>query len=312
MSFGIEFLNCPDLFPARRAGEPWGDHHVTIDFLGGPYLFSGLHRAQVEAVRNHFGPYHVEEDASPRRSVEIRLYRAGESDFRKFDLKGWEYRLDFDYHSHAVRVAGLEFMGLLEWQPDLAGAVWTSTLDPDRFCEVFENLLRVTAQYHVLELGGLLVHSAALVIDDAAYLFPGRSGAGKSTLSRLAAARHWQILSDELNALSVREATTYVQQVPFAGDFGRTERSNTSFPLAGIFSLRQAADAIEPLSTSQTLAVMLSCSPFVNLDPHRSERAQSVLEGIVSRQVAHTLNFSLAGKLAALDRFTSKARVATV
>ena len=313
MSFGTEFLNCPELFPARSAGEPWGDHHVTIDFLGGPYLFSGLHQTQVEAVRNHFGPYYLKDDASPCGSVEIRLYRAGESDFREFQLKGWEYHLDFDYHSHSVRVAGLKFMGLLEWHQDLAGAVWTSALDPDRFCEVFENFLRATAQYHVLGLGGLLVHSAALVIDDAAYLFPGRSGAGKSTLSRLAAARHWQILSDELNALSVREAITYVQQVPFAGDFGRTSRSDTSFPLAGIFSLRQAAeDAIEPLSTPQALGVMLSCSPFVNLDPHRSEHAQSVLEGIVSRQPAHTLNFSLAGKLAALDRFTSKARVTTV
>jgi hypothetical protein len=36
-----------------------------------------------------------------------------------------------------------------------------------------------------------------------------------------------------------------------------------------------------------------------------------VLERIVSRQPAHTLNFSLTGKLDALDRFTSKARVAT-
>jgi len=313
MSFGSEFLTCPELFPARRSGEPWGDHRVTIDFLGGPYLFSGLHRSQVEAVRNHFRPYQLQEDASPYGSVEIRFYRAGESDFRKFRLKGWEYHLDLDCRSHSVRVAGLEFMGLLEWRPDLAGAVWTSALDPDRFCEVFENFLRATAQYHLLESGGLLVHSAALVIDDAAYLFPGRSGAGKSTLSRLATAHHWQVLSDELNALSVQEETTYIQQVPFAGDFGRARRSNRSFPLTGIFRLKQAeADAVEPLPISQALGVMLSCSPFVNLDPYRRGHAQSVLEGIVSQQPIYTLNFSLAGELAALDRFASQARVSTV
>ena len=79
MSFGTEFLNCPELFPARRAGEPWGDHHVTIDFLGGPYLFSGLHQTQVEAVRNHFGPYYPKDDASPCGSVEIRLYLRGKA-----------------------------------------------------------------------------------------------------------------------------------------------------------------------------------------------------------------------------------------
>jgi len=312
MSFGSDFLKSSDLFPARSAGEPWGDRRVTVDFSGGPYTLSGLRSDQVEALRDHFGSDYVQTGLAGG-SIEIRVYRAGENDFRNFPLDGWDYHLDLDYHARSIRIAGLRFMGLLEWRPELAGAVWTPALDPSRFCEVSENFLRVAAQYRVLEAGGLLVHSAALVIDGVAYLFPGRSGAGKSTLSRLAAERSWQILSDELNALSVREGTTYVQQVPFAGDFGRTIRSEESFPLAGIFHLRQAAeDTLEPLSAPQAFGVMLSCSPFVNLDPERNVQAQSVLESIVSRQSCYTLRFSMGGRLAALDALASKASVATL
>ena len=312
MTFGSEFLTCPELFPARRAGEAWGDRHVTLQFLGARYVFSGLQEAQVRALRNHFGSFLLEEASPPGKHVEIRLYRAAESDFREFPLQGWEYHLDLAYQARTVQVAGLKFMGFLEWLPELGGAVWTSTLDPNRFCEVCENFLRVAAQYDVLESSGLLVHSAALVIDDAAYLFPGRSGAGKSTLSRLAAARHWRVLSDELNGLSVRGGDAYVQQVPFAGDFGRTLYSDQPFPLAGIFRLRQGpVDAVEPLSPSRTLAVMLSCSPFVNLDPHRRQHAEAILETIVSQQRAHTLTFFLAGELAALEQLTTRVRVPT-
>jgi len=312
MTFGAEFLTCPELFPARRAGEVWGDRHVTLEFLGTGYVFSGLQETQVEALRNHFRPYRLEE-ASPRgKHVEIRLYRAAESDFRELPLQGWEYHLDLAYQARSVQVAGLKFMGFLDWLPELGGAVWTSALDPSRFCEVCENFLRAAAQYHVLESSGLLVHSAALVIEDAAYLFPGRSGAGKSTLSRLAAARGWRVLSDELNGLSFRGGVAYVQQVPFAGDFGRTLYSDEPFPLAGIFKLRQGAlDATEPLSPSHALAVMLSCSPFVNLDPYRRHHAEATLEAIVSQQRAYTLTFSLTGELAALEQRTSRVGVPT-
>ena len=45
--------------------------------------------------------------------------------------------------------------------------------------------------------GGCLFHAAALVVDGAAHLFPGRSGAGKSTLASLAG----DVLSDELAAV---------------------------------------------------------------------------------------------------------------
>ena len=312
MSFGDQFLRCPDLFPARVAGEPWGTRSLTINFLGKRYLVSGLEEGQADAIRAHFGSYCVASDSEIPSMVEIRIFRADEEDFRTFDLRGWDYTLDLDYRDTSVGVAGLDFMGLVEVGSDLFGALWTPARDADGFCGAFENFLRVTAQYDLVESGGVLLHSAAIVIDGFAYLFPGRSGAGKSTLCGLAQTAGWQILSDELNAVSMRDGATYVRQVPFAGDLGRMRCTLESFPLAAISRLRQSNDeAIRPISPSQTLAAMLACSPFVNLDPHRSEKTTTVLEAIASGHPGFTLSFSTEGTLKALERFSSHAEVPT-
>jgi hypothetical protein len=313
MSFGKQFLSCPDLFPARLAGEPWGKRSMAIDFLGKRYLVTGLDEEQADAIHAHFGPYCLESDSTISPEVEIRIYRADEEDFSAFDLRGWDYSLDMDYRLESVRVAGLDFMGLLECRRDLVGAIWTSARDADGFSGVFENFLRVTAQYHLVASGGVLLHSAALVVEGSAYLFPGRSGAGKSTLCRLARTAGWQILSDELNAVSIREGCAYLRQVPFAGDFGRTSCSHKSFPLAAIFRLCQAEDdTVQPISPAQSLGSMLSCAPFVNLDPHRYEKAATALEEIASSHPGFTLSFSLGGSLRALERFCSRAEVLTL
>ncbi len=310
MNFGNQFLSCPDLFPARLAGEPWGKRSVAIDFLGKRYLVTGLNKEQADAIHAHFGPYCLPGDSTVSPEVEIRIYRADEEDFRSFDLRGWDYTLDMDYRVDSVRVAGLDFMGLLECRHDLVAAIWTSARDADGFCGVFENFLRVTAQYHLLRSGGVLLHSAAFVIEGTAYVFPGRSGAGKSTVCHLAKIQGWRILSDELNAVSMQEGRALVRQVPFAGDFGRTSCSSKSFPLAAIFKLRQAEDdTIQPISPSQSLGSMLSCAPFVNLDPHRCETASTVLEEIASGHPGFTLSFSLGGNLRALERFCSRSEV---
>ena len=60
MSFGAGFLHNPDLFPARPAGEPWGDRELVLDLPGGPYRFSGLSADQVESALGRF----VKEEAT--------------------------------------------------------------------------------------------------------------------------------------------------------------------------------------------------------------------------------------------------------
>ena len=52
-----------------------------------------------------------------------------------------------------------------------------------------------------------------------------------------------------------------------------------------------------PLSRAETLACLLACAPFVNVDPHRRERLEQVLLALAAAAAprAFTLRFSLSG-----------------
>ena len=109
MSFGEPFLTFPDLFPARRAGEPWGECQVILDLPGGPYAVAGLSAVQVAAARERFGALCREDEGGPGGAGAVRslLFRAPASDFRAVDTRGWEYSMDFEHAESSVRLAGL-------------------------------------------------------------------------------------------------------------------------------------------------------------------------------------------------------------
>jgi hypothetical protein len=273
MPFGDAFLTRPDLFPARRAGEAWGDREVTIALPGGPYRFTGLAGVQVGAVRERFGAYCIE---SSEAILETRVFRMAEDEYREIDTRGWEYGLDLDAGPDSVRLAGLRLSGRLDWRSNpgagLTGALWTPDAGSDFFAGIFENFFRVLTAYRLLEEGGLLVHGAAVAARGRALLALGRSGAGKTTFSRLALAQGAEVLSDDLNALRRTAAGTVVEKLPFTGDLGEGGAPAGPFPLAALLRLEKSPDdeAI-PLGRAQSIALLLACSPFVNVDPHRRE-----------------------------------------
>src|SRR6185369_17923284 len=106
-----------------------------------------------------------------------------------------------------------------DWRPQLSAALWTS--EDGLLVErgIFENLLRIVVAYHMLELGVVLLHSAALADERGAHVFFGPSGAGKSTISRLGSAAGRSVLSDDMNALRIADDAVVVEKLPFAGDF---------------------------------------------------------------------------------------------
>jgi hypothetical protein len=219
----------------------------------------------------------------------------GEAAFRDPGLKDEDYFYDTDYSASLVRLAGWNFMAALAWRPALGGVLWTRNPDELTAYGVFENYFRVLVAYRLLELGGVLLHSAAVVAGGCARLFFGRSGAGKSTVSRMAAATGGQILSDDLNAVVGEGDGLACQKVPFAGDFGRTRKGDElTYPICGIYRLKQGgALAVRPLSPADALAALIICSPFVNHDPHRADQLLSSLEAVVSRGEVGELTFSL-------------------
>jgi hypothetical protein len=305
--FGDAFLTRPESFPVRAEGEPWGGDDVSIDFLGGPYRFAGLSRRQAEWLREQSASHQTGEPSREPAAVTTRIFRAPNEDFKTIELRGWEYWLDVDYRSESVRVAGLDFMGLLTWRPELEGDLWTSGHNSARFVEAVENLFRILVAYRILEAGGILLHSAALADSEGAHVFPGRSGSGKSTLSHLALTEGWKVLSDDLNVVVPKDETFVVEQVPFAGELGRAVRSGRSFPLKAIYRVRKSdEDGLRRIRPAEALGTMLAASPNVNRDPYRSERAETLLTKIAGAYPAYELSFSLDGGLRALRTGTER------
>lgn len=312
MSFGERYLTFPDLFPARRAGEPWGEQAVSLDLPGGPYEVAGLSAVQAAAVGERFGalcrpgenrpgdsrPDGREAASEESGAVRYLLFKAPESDFRPFDTRSWEYAMDFDHGERTVRLAGLFLMGRLDWTPALGGALWTSE-EGVLFPGIFENFLRVLVAYRLLAAGGVVLHSAGVTAGDGAFLFLGPSGAGKTTLSRLSEARGHTVLSDDMNALLPGPDSggpPRVVKLPFTGDLGARQEAFPPLPLRGLLRLEKGPeDGLKPLSPVQTLALLFACSPFVNADPHRRDRLFGVLAGLARAAPGRVLTFSLAG-----------------
>lgn len=296
MSFGRTFLNNPDLFPARQSGEPWGDRELILDLPGGPYRFSGLSADQERKALGRFGDFHL---PAARAAVETALFRAAPEDFREIDVRGWEYGMDLDAGPTSLRLAGLDLMGRLDWRPELSGALWTPVAGGERFPGIFENLCRVLVAYRLHELGGAVIHGAALVDDGEALLFAGPSGAGKTTVSRLGQERGRTVLSDDLNALLPAEGGgVRLAGLPFTGDLGGGAGPDASYPLRGLLRLeKDVEDGLRPLSRAEAAACLLACSPFVNANPHRQDALLSVLLSLTRKVPAYALRFSLTGRM---------------
>ncbi|HEY6323193.1 MAG TPA: hypothetical protein VJA16_16745 [Thermoanaerobaculia bacterium] len=327
MSFGARFLRHPERFPERQRGDAWGDRELRLDLPGGPYQLLGLSASQEDGVLATFpaagavpgGAFAAGAmGATGDPPVPIQLLRCTPDEFLPVDVRGWDYGLDFDWSPAAVKMAGLGLFGRLDWRPGgvgmggLAGALWIHEDGGERFPGVFENFLRVLVAYRLLELGGAVLHSAGVVRDGAAFLFLGRSGAGKTTAARLSLARGAEVLSDDLNALVIGAkggaGGCVVLKLPFTGDLGERRALRPPLPLGGLLRLAQdSADALAPLSRAETLACLLACAPFVNVDPHRRERLEQVLLALAAAAAprAYTLRFSLSGGFwSIIDRIT--------
>ncbi len=296
MSFAAELLHFPDLFPVRHSGERWGGEQLVLEFAGGPYVLTGLSQRQRDGLSRRWAGLCGERPIA-RDAVEIRVFRAPASDFRRLESRpGRGYPLELDPAPTAVRVASRRFVGRLDWRRELRAALWTPVEGPaDERVGVFENFLRVLAAYRLSEAGGVLLHSAGIVHQGRAYLFVGPSGAGKTTLARVSRDDGKRILSDDMNA--VRPAAAgggdwVAEKLPFAGDLGREPGPVGSYPLAGLFRLRKAsAPARTPVEPARAVAALVANAPFVNSDPHRLDPLVASLERLLDRRPLELLSF---------------------
>jgi hypothetical protein len=298
MPFAAEFLRQPRLFPEGAAGEPWGKERICLTLVGGLYRFSGVDLSQKQAITAHFGLLSNAQDDQFYRGLDIRVLRAAPDCFRPVDFTGSDYRFDVDHGPAGVRIAGQGFMARLDWTPALSLAIWVAHSGDLLGDGRLENVLRLAVAYHLLEMGGVLLHSAGVVHDGRAWIFPARSGSGKSTLARLSLAEGQAVLSDDMNAIVPAGAGWAAEKLPFAGDLGPTRTDAARYPLAGYCRLRKGeVNAIEPLAASSGIALLIACSPYVNADPFRTERLIDTLEAIAAGVGRAAVSFRREGGL---------------
>lgn len=307
MRFGEAYLANPDLFPATGSSDPWGDRQVMIHLPGGPYRFFGLNDSQEAMVRERLGIHCLDADDGPRPSVEVEVFCVPGSHFLEMDRRGWTYDLDLECQPTSLRVAGMDFLGRLDWNSALSGALWTPKDTKQSFQGAFENFFRILFSYRLLECGGAMIHSACVVDDGEAYLFVGTSGAGKSTISRLSLETGRSVLSDDLNALSLMKDGSVVEKLPFTGDLGPSSTDLPSYPLRAICRLQKGdKNDIQPMSRAEAIASLVTCSPNVNVNPYRQDLLVANLQSLTRSVPTRVLTFSMDGDFWELLRNSSR------
>lgn len=288
------YLAHPDHFPDPADCEPWGDRELLIDFVGGPYLVTGLNGEQAAQLRHFFGDCCRSAGKVPDGQVAIRTLRAPAALYDVANPLPIACSFDLAPGRSRVRIAGENMCGLIELNDPFTGHLWTSARDMRFEKNVFENYLRIFVTYRLLQTGGMLVHSAGIVSGGHAFLFPGRSGDGKSTLSRISLDHGRTVLSDDLNALTWHSGRPFLEKVPFSGDLGRTPAPSGRFPLRGIFALRKSGKtALHPLPKSRALSLLAASAPFLNADLYRLPELLNQLYKLTLAVPTHTIEFSL-------------------
>lgn len=122
----------------------------------------------------------------------------------------------------------------------------------------FVNFLKNLYSALILFAEGLMLHAAAVVKDDLAYIFFAPSGGGKSTVAGLSS--DYTVLTDELVAVRHANGSFSAYGTPFWGSKREERRGiNNSFEIAGLFKLvKDSAVYLKRLPESLAAAEILT------------------------------------------------------
>lgn len=166
--------------------------------------------------------------------------------------------------------------------------LWPQPIPPN-----LDNYLRMVISVLALDRGGLLLHSASAVRDDAGYLFTGPSGAGKSTTAGFSYDRGYSILSDDQNLLLPVENAVVLHSVPCKGGLCPVPTSFGSAPVKRVLWLcKDTETRVESLPVAVGGALLASQAAFANVQPELMDRVLQNALDIAGRVRVDRLHFT--------------------
>jgi hypothetical protein len=134
-----------------------------------------------------------------------------------------------------------------------------------------------------LRTGGFLLHAAAILSGEDAFVFFGPSGSGKTTVAELIGEG---VISDEIAVIRRDGAGYRVSAVPWRGQ-------RLSAPLGGLFRLRKAQEiAFAPLSPSQAVRQLLPNVFFPRAEAWEVDRFLEIAQDLVKRVPCYEMRFT--------------------
>ena len=254
--------------------------------------FTGLNAEQIDALQVSYPRFLAGANDSPEDSeddVECRACRLVEMPELPIETltRDGQYAPRIVTGPNGIELTGINFQARVPLYP--AGEPgWLGVAQAQQLVQpiVIENFLRVFTAHQALRRGGVVLHSAGLVVEGRAFLFAGRSGAGKTTLTRKGHATGAGVLSDDINLVLPAAAGYEAHAVPFTGEFGRTlahPGARAAYPVAGVVLLdrgdRLGTDRVSP---STAIARLLAACPFVNMEAATSAPLFDALTGLVA------------------------------
>jgi hypothetical protein len=272
--------------------QPWGAEFICLQLPMCRVSIQGLSPGQRQTILHNFPSYVLRPGETAGGSDWIcragRLNQPVGLPPERFAASG-QYAPLKRRTSGGIEITGLDFRAHLVrgGSPPFQATLAVAREEELGRAFVLENFLRIVLAYHALSRGGVLLHSAGVVQEGAAFLFSGRSYAGKSTLARKAAAAGALVLSDDIN-LVFRDNDGYlVHRVPFTGEFRRPGESlsgSETYRLGRIALLEKAqALTAAPVDPAAGVAGLLTGCPYVNDDPEE----MPVLLDILTKIAGH-------------------------
>lgn len=275
------------------ASRPWGEKVALLYLPMTLVRIDGLSCGQERAVVQNYESFMTRRCEASRKADVVCL--AGRLDQPValppgfFNVNG-QYAPSKRRSGAEIEVTGFDFSGRFtrDGRSPIEAALSVAKEEEFSRSGVLENFLRVLLAHHLLDQGGVMLHSAGVLYRNNAYLFSGRSNAGKTTLTRKAIAAGVDVLSDDINLAAFENGGFRVHKAPFFGELGRREQNLSgcgSFPLGGLALLEKtSALTAMPVSPAEGVAGLLAGCPYVNDDA----REFPALLDILTRLVCHS------------------------